>query len=31
MMLNMLLEGKTLSDVPLVMGSLYVCQGDLDR
>jgi len=31
MMLNKLLEGKTLSDVPLVFGSLYVCQGDLDR
>ena len=31
MVLNMLLEGKTLSDVPLVFGSLYVCQGDLDR
>ena len=31
MVLNMLLEGETLSDVPLVFGSLYVCQGDLDR
>jgi NADH:ubiquinone oxidoreductase subunit D len=31
MILNKLLEGKTLSDVPLVFGSLYVCQGDLDR
>ena len=31
MMLNHLLAGKTLSDVPLVFGSLYVCQGDLDR
>jgi len=31
MMLNYLLAGETLSDVPLVFGSLYVCQGDLDR
>jgi len=31
MMLNKLLEGQTLSDIPLVFGSLYVCQGDLDR
>ena len=31
MILNRLLEGKTLSDLPLVFGSLYVCQGDLDR
>ena len=31
MMLNRLLEGETLSDIPLVFGSLYVCQGDLDR
>jgi len=31
MMLNHLLAGKTLSDIPLVFGSLYVCQGDLDR
>ena len=31
MMLNHLLAGETLSDVPLVFGSLYVCQGDLDR
>ena len=31
MMLNHLLEGKTLSDIPLVFGSLYICQGDLDR
>lgn len=31
MMLNRLLAGETLSDVPLVFGSLYVCQGDLDR
>ena len=31
MMLNHLLAGETLSDLPLVFGSLYVCQGDLDR
>ena len=31
MMLDHLLKGKTLSDVPLVFGSLYICQGDLDR
>jgi len=31
MMLNHLLQGETLSDIPLVFGSLYVCQGDLDR
>ena len=31
MMLNHLLEGKTLSDIPLIFGSLYICQGDLDR
>jgi len=31
MMLNHLLAGETLSDVPLIFGSLYVCQGDLDR
>ncbi len=31
MMLNHLLKGKTLSDIPLVFGSLYICQGDLDR
>ena len=31
MMLNHLLQGQTLSDIPLIFGSLYVCQGDLDR
>lgn len=31
MMLNHLLAGQTLSDIPLVFGSLYICQGDLDR
>ena len=31
MMLNHLLEGETLSDIPLIFGSLYICQGDLDR
>jgi NADH:ubiquinone oxidoreductase subunit D/Ni,Fe-hydrogenase III component G len=31
MMLNHLLEGKTLTDIPLIFGSLYICQGDLDR
>jgi NADH:ubiquinone oxidoreductase subunit D len=31
MMLETLLAGKTLSDIPLVFGSLYICQGDLDR
>ena len=31
MMLNYLLKGRTLSDIPLIFGSLYICQGDLDR
>ena len=31
MMLDKLLAGQTLSDIPLVFGSLYICQGDLDR
>ncbi len=31
MILDYLLRGKTLSDIPLVFGSLYICQGDLDR
>jgi len=31
MMLDKLLSGQTLSDIPLVFGSLYICQGDLDR
>ncbi|WP_457608336.1 NADH-quinone oxidoreductase subunit D-related protein [Nitratifractor sp.] len=31
MVLDRLLAGQTLSDIPLVFGSMYVCQGDLDR
>ncbi len=31
MMLNHLLKGQTLADIPLIFGSLYICQGDLDR
>ncbi len=31
MILNHLLAGQTLSDVPLIFSSLYICQGDLDR
>lgn len=31
MMLNKLLKGKTLSDIPLLYGSMHICQGDLDR
>ena len=31
MMLNHLLSGQSLSDIPLIFGSLYICQGDLDR
>jgi len=31
MILDRLLRGKSLSDIPLVFGSLYICQGDLDR
>lgn len=31
MMLDKLLAGQTLSDIPLIFGSLYICQGDLDR
>jgi len=31
MVLDRLLKGQSLSDIPLVFGSLYVCQGDLDR
>jgi len=31
MMVDKLLRGETLSDIPLVFGSLYICQGDLDR
>jgi len=31
MVLNDLLTGKTLSDIPLIYGSMHICQGDLDR
>jgi NADH:ubiquinone oxidoreductase subunit D len=31
MMLDHLLRGKTLSDIPLLYGSMHICQGDLDR
>ncbi len=31
MVLNDLLAGKTLSDIPLIYGSMHICQGDLDR
>jgi len=31
MMLDYLLKGESLSDIPLIFGSLYICQGDLDR
>jgi NADH:ubiquinone oxidoreductase subunit D/NADH:ubiquinone oxidoreductase subunit C len=31
MVLSDLLQGKTLSDIPLVYGSMHICQGDLDR
>jgi NADH:ubiquinone oxidoreductase subunit D/Ni,Fe-hydrogenase III component G len=31
MMLDHLLRGQTLSEIPLIFGSLYICQGDLDR
>jgi NADH-quinone oxidoreductase subunit C/D len=31
MVLDMLLRGKTLSDIPLLYGSMHICQGDLDR
>jgi NADH:ubiquinone oxidoreductase subunit D len=31
MVLDKLLKGKTLSDIPLLYGSMYICQGDLDR
>ncbi|ACM93461.1 NADH-ubiquinone oxidoreductase [Nautilia profundicola AmH] len=31
MMLDKLLRGKTLSDIPLLYGSMHICQGDLDR
>jgi NADH-quinone oxidoreductase subunit C/D len=31
MVLDILLRGKTLSDIPLLYGSMHICQGDLDR
>jgi NADH:ubiquinone oxidoreductase subunit D len=31
MMLDNILRGKTLSDIPLLYGSMHICQGDLDR
>lgn len=31
MVLDKLLKGKTLSDIPLFYGSMHICQGDLDR
>ncbi len=31
MVLDKLLSGKTLSDIPLLYGSMHICQGDLDR
>ena len=31
MVLNKLISGKTLSDIPLLYGSMHICQGDLDR
>jgi len=31
MVLDSLLRGKTLSDIPLIYGSMHICQGDLDR
>ncbi|WP_456479265.1 NADH-quinone oxidoreductase subunit D-related protein [Nautilia sp.] len=31
MMLDKLLKGKTLSDIPILYGSMHICQGDLDR
>ncbi|MEO1923331.1 MAG: NADH-quinone oxidoreductase subunit D, partial [Nautiliaceae bacterium] len=31
MMLERLLPGHTLSDIPLLYGSMHICQGDLDR
>jgi len=31
MMLDKLISGKTLSDIPLLYGSMHICQGDLDR
>ena len=31
MVLDNVLRGKTLSDIPLFYGSMHICQGDLDR
>jgi NADH:ubiquinone oxidoreductase subunit D/Ni,Fe-hydrogenase III component G len=31
MVLDKLLRGKSLSDIPLLYGSMHICQGDLDR
>lgn len=31
MMVERILEGKTISDIPIIFGSMYICQGDLDR
>jgi len=31
MVLDKLISGKTLSDIPLLYGSMHICQGDLDR
>ncbi len=31
MVLDKLISGKTLSDIPLLYGSMNICQGDLDR
>jgi NADH:ubiquinone oxidoreductase subunit D/NADH:ubiquinone oxidoreductase subunit C len=31
MVLDHILTGKTLSDIPLLYGSMHICQGDLDR
>ena len=31
MVLDEILRGKTLSDIPLLYGSMHICQGDLDR
>jgi len=31
MVLDKLISGKSLSDIPLLYGSMHICQGDLDR
>ena len=31
MVLNHILKGKPVSDIPLLYGSMHICQGDLDR